>query len=459
MRRLALLAALAGLAAAPAGASAQAFAFFGNGHPTSAFESVVTGRGHLVVDFHGDASAGCAELHVCDVSGTVTWTPGRRDGILVAYGYRKQGKHVEAGFLGASDEPGDGDPPGTSARVRRADGAGDALCADVGPSDASSNAPPQPGTAITLSLLGDSEVLRSRCAGPLTSDVSSLLPSRTIDESALRHGGAKLDFSADGQFAAHGLAGTLHSDVVLSVKKGRDALAELAGQTLPPGPRGRRNRYIEVTYRIESVSGQVVTSVHGLSDPDLCGPLDSCGLLGTVTAAPSLSKGEGTVSAFASAKHSRADLRRAVGLLPGPVPRGVHRAAFFEWDDTGSVTSDLARDGAPGCSDSVPLAGGGLLDVRFARDHATAHYYGGGGVSGGDALRTRCPGPSGADAGSGLALGTVPLRQFGARDSTLRLTRGVNFSTSGYRSSTKSSLTIAIRRMRIRERVRNDPAF
>ena len=456
MRRVALLAALACVCAVPTEASAQSFfAFFGSGHPTSAFESAVRGQGRLVVDFHGDASAGCAAMHVCDVSGTVTWSPGR-DGFLLAYGYRTHGKHVEAGFLSPSED----ELPRTTARVRRADGSGDGQCADLGPSDVSSNAPPQAGTAITLSLLGDSEVLRSRCAGPLTSDVSSLLPTRTIDESAVRRGGAKLDFSADGAFAAHGFAGTLHSDVVLTVKKGKDALAEQADQTLPPDTRTERNRYIEVSYRIDSVSGQVVTSVSGLADPDLCGPLDSCGLLGTITTVPAASKGEGTVTAYASAKHhSRADLRRAVGLLPGPVPRGVRRTAFFEWEDAGSVTSDLSRDGAPACSDSTPLVGGGLLDVRFARNHAIAHYAGGGAVDGGDALRTRCPGPSGGDAGSGLALGTVPLRQLGARHATLRLSRGVSVSANGYRSVTKSTLAVAIRRVRVSERVRSDPAF
>jgi hypothetical protein len=456
MRRAVLAAALAviGLAAVPIAASAQSFGFFGNPQPTSAYQSAVKTRGHVVVDFHGDPAAGCADAHVCGVSGTVTWSPGT-GGYLIAYGFKAHGTRMEGGYLSVGDELGYGGSPGTSARVRRSGEGGEGLCADVGPSEASSDSADRPGTSVELSLLGDSEVLRTRCAGPLTDDVRSLLPSRSIDERAVRRGGAKLDFSADGEFAAHGLAGTLHSNVVLSVKKGTDLLAEQSHDATPPGEHTVRDRYLQVTYRVESVSGQVVTNVHGLSDPDLCGPLDSCGLLGTITTLPSATKGDGVVYAYASAKHSRHELRQAVGLASGRPPRGIRRTAAFEWDDKGTVTSDLARNGAPACKDTVGPAGDAVLDLRFARDHVTGRYYGG--FS--DPLRTRCPGPGSGDAGSGLARGTFPLRQLGQRHTTLRITRGTSFSSNGYRGATKASLAVAIRRVRIREWVETDPAF
>ena len=460
--RLALAGLLVAFAvgASPAGASdfGTSFVSFSNPQPTSAYQSDLETRGHVVVDFHGDAAAGCAEAHVCEVSGTVTWSPGN-SGYLIEYGYRKNGRHLETGFMGLGDELGLDGTPGTSARVRRSAAGGEALCADVGPSVTSSNAEPRAGSAIELSLLGGSEILRTRCAGPLTDEIRSVLPSRLIDERAVRRGGAKLDFSGEGEFAAHGFAGTVRSDVIVTVKKGTDLLAEESDHQPPDGGKRQRNRYLEVSYRVEAVSGEVVTSVQGLSDPDLCGPLDSCGLLGTITSVPSLKEGTGDVYAFGSARHSRRELRQAVGLAPGPVPRGVHRAAIFEWEDTSTVTSDLTRDGAPACTDSGALAGGGLLDLGFSGAHATARFYGGSVQNGGDPLRTRCPGPSGADAPAGLAAGPVSLRQLGARRATLRLTRGRSFSSSGYRSVTKSSLAVSIRRLRIRERVQNDPSF
>jgi hypothetical protein len=462
MMRITLAGVLAACALCPSPAGASdlggAFAFFGSPQPTSAYQSELKTRGHVVVDFHGEAAAGCADVHVCEVSGTVTWSPGKT-GYLIEYGYRKKGKHFEAGFMGLGDELGGDGPPGTSARVRRSAPGGDGLCADVGSAVTSSDGEPRAGRAIELSLLGASEILRSRCAGPLTDEIRSLLPSRSIDETAVRRGGAKLDFSAQGEFAAHGFAGTMRSDVVVTVRKGTDLLAEERDQELPDGGKRERNRYLEVSYRVEAVSGQVVTNVQGLSDPDLCGPLDSCGLLGTITAVPTLKEGDGTVYAFGSAKNSRRDLRQAVGLVPGSVPRGVRRAAVFEWEDESNVTSDLTRDGAPACTDSDALAGGGLIDLHFVRAHVTARLYGGSVQNGGDPLRTRCPGPSGDDAPGGLATGPVSLRQLGARRATLRLTRGRSFSSNGYRSTTKPSLTVSIRRMRISERVQNDPVF
>ncbi|MEA2410804.1 MAG: hypothetical protein QOC77_1365 [Thermoleophilaceae bacterium] len=449
------------VASAQTGDFAQSVTFFGGGgtRPLSAYESAVKGSGQVTVEFHGDEAAGCAAAHLCGVSGTVTWSPGS-GGFLLAFGERSHGQHIESGTLAVGDDLGYGDP-GTSARVRRAGdgGAPGSLCADVGSSIASSNPAPRRGTSIAFSLFETDEVLRTRCAGPLTRDVASLMPTRTISERAVRRGGAKLDFSADGEFASHGLAGTLHSNVVLHVGKGSNLLQSQQQAAPPPGTRSQRTRYLEVSYRIASVSGRVVTSVRGLADPDLCGPLDSCGLLGTLTTAPSSSTGDGSVIAFGSAKHTKRDLRRALGLAPGPVPRGVQRVGFFEWEDAGSVASDLTRAGAPACADSTPLAGGGLLDLGFSGAHATARYDGGDVTLGGDPLRTRCPGPSASDATGGLAVGTVPLAALGARRATLRLTRGTSFHANGYRGATRPDLTVVIRRTRLRDHVEVEPFF
>jgi hypothetical protein len=444
------------LATAPSPDFRQTVTFFGGGgaRPLSAYESSVKPSGEVTIEFHGDEAAGCAAAHLCGVSGTVTWSPAR-SGILLAFGYRSHGEHFEAGYLVVGDELGYGGGPGTSARVRRTGdgGAPDSLCADVGSSIASSSPAPRLGTSIALNPLGTDEVLRTRCAGPLTRDVGSLLPTRTISENAVRRGGAKLDFSADGEFTGHGLAGTLHSNVVLRVGKGSNLLQSQQESAPPERTRKQRTRFLEVFYRVESVSGRVVTSVRGLADPDLCGPLDSCGLLGTITTTPSSSKGDGYVFAYGSAKHTRRELRRAVGLEPGPVPRGVQRVGYFSWEDAGSVTSDLSRAGVPACADSAPLAGGGLLDLGFSNKHATARYYGGDVILGADPLRTRCPGPGTSDATAGLAAGRLPLQALGARRSTLRITRGTSLNANGYSGVTRADLTVTIRRTRIRNRV------
>jgi hypothetical protein len=428
--RLGLLAVLA-LAVAPAPASAQLVSIEGTGPggAETAIESSVKATGQVRVDFHGNG-----------VSGTVTWSPGRSGG-LAAFGYRKKGQRSEAGFLFVGEELGYGGQGGTSARVRREGGS---LCADVASSAASVDIPQRAGSSLDVRLFGATETLRTRCAGPLASDIAALLPTRTIEERAMRRGGAKLDFSADREFAAHGFEGTLHSNVVLRVGKSQSLLT---GEEPAPTHGKKRDRFLEVFFRIESVSGSLTTTVSGLADPDLCGPLDACGLAGTITTMPSASSGDGYVFAFGSARHSKRDLRRAIGLAPGPIPKGVHRLGYFEWDDDGAVTADLSRAGGQGCSDTAPISDTGLVEVLFGRRLARPRYYGFG------ALGTRCPGPSPADAGV-IASGELPMRELTARRATLRLTQGRrSFSANGYRGSTRADLTLVVRRTGIRERV------
>jgi hypothetical protein len=224
----------------------------------------------------------------------------------------------------------------------------------------------------------------------------------------------------------------------------------------PSGPTvKRRRRILEVSYRLDQVSGQVVTGVSGLADPDLCGPLDACGLMGSVTVAPSASSGEAFVAANASARHPWRDLRRAVGLSPGRPPRGVSTFGFVNWtQDAGAVTSDLTRDGTLACRDSVPLFSGGGVLLRFSRGGVRA-AYGGVDLSVSDLLATRCPGPMMADAAGGgaLATGTVPLRAFGARRVTLRLGQGRAYSSDGYHGATRPDLTVAMHRTAVKRQL------
>jgi hypothetical protein len=470
VRRLgaAVLAVLA--AAIPASALAQGITIFeiggGGGRTLSAVQATLRVTGALTVDFHGDEASGCAAARLCGVSGTVTWSPAG-PATLLASGFRSHGKRYESAYLILGDESDSAHAPRTSARVRRL-AAGDAaagVCADVASQALSAlGTAPRRGRAVEVRMVGlpadagaSSEALRTRCAGPMSSDVGALLPSHLISERALLHGHRNLDYSAERPFAAHGLAGTLRSTLVLHVVGGQDVLADQTGQ--PPGrTRIRRTRYLDLTYRIERVSGQVVTGVSGLADPDLCGPFDACGLLGSVTVAPSASSGGALLEATASARHSRLDLRRAVGLAPGRRAKGISTFGYVSWSrDRGAVTSDLSRGGAPGCLDSEPLAGGGAVTLSFTRSGVHVRYGESGNSLGEpDPLRTRCPGPGIGDVtgGGALATGTVPLRAFRGNRVTLRLTRGAAYRSDGYSGRSRSDVTVVLRRTRVAERVR-----
>jgi hypothetical protein len=301
----------------------------------------------------------------------------------------------------------------------------------------------------------DTDTFRTRCAGPAASDLSALLPSHLLTTAQLRRGHPTLDFTADRDFASHGLSGTVHSTVVLHVGRTQRVAADGQSGEEPRG-RTRKRRRLDVRYRVERVYGQVGTDVEGLADPDLCGPLDACGLLGTVTLAPRATSGEAFLEAEGSVRRSSRDLRRALGLLPGPRRAGVRTYGYATWEeDFGSTTSALTRAGAADCRDSAPVTGGGSVDLRVSAAGVRADYGVGAEAGGVDPLRTRCPGPGIADVAHSrpLASGTVPLSAFRHRRVTLRLTRGTGFSSDGYSGHSSADMTVVLRRVGVDEHI------
>ena len=461
MRRAAVVLAVVASCAVPSAASAQTADFAQSVSGVDAIDYVevpLRATGAVSIDFRGDEAAGCEAARLCGVSGTVTWNPSG-PGVLVVYGFREaDGTHSEQSFVAFGDERTSDSPrPTLYSRVRRGDG----LCADVGSTDSAAFAtPPRPGRSVELGLfspqgLGGSPVqpLRTRCAGPLAADVAGLLPTRVISERALRRHANTLDFSAERTFAAHGLTGTVHSTVVLHLRRGAGSQDEEpypadSSQT----DRVVRRRLLEVHYKVGRVSGQVVTGLRGLADADLCGPLDSCGLAGTVTVTPSASSGQAVVVAEGSARRPWSDFNRAVGLAPGAPARGLSTSGFVGWDrELGTTTSDLTRDGAPDCADSEPIGGRGSVGLRFSKGVVRAGY---GDVEepGVELLATRCPGPGINDvvpAGS-LATAVIPVRALGQRRVTLRLRRGRTYVADGYRGTVSSDLTVVLRRTAVK---------
>jgi hypothetical protein len=416
----------------------------------------VEAKGEVRVDFHGDPATGCEQAHLCDVEGTVRWNPAG-SGTLLVLAYRERGKRFEEGFLSLGDEGPDGASGRAKARVSRR-GAPGSLCADsADASGAGSTSGPRRGSALLLRLIGGGgsgteDVLRTRCAGPLAADVATLIPSRRISERRLTRGQPRLDFSADRTFSAHGLSGTVHSSVVLKIVQA-ERVPNVDSPSRPSrGTRTARRRALDVRYRVERVSGAVVASVHGVADPDECGPLDACGLSGSVTLSHLASSGGASLFALASARHSRGDLLRALGVAAGPRPRGVEKYGSVNWDhDRGGISADLSRNGAPACADSAPVPGGGAsLELRISRRRVTVGYLVDpfGAV---DVLRTRCPGPQMGDAAGSLASGSFPLSIFRHRRVTLRLRRGTTLGGVGYGGRTRPDVTVVLRRTRIHE--------
>ena len=152
-------------------------------------------------------------------------------------------------------------------------------------------------------------------------------------------------------------------------------------------------------------------------------------------------------------RHSRRDLRRALGLEGGRRARGVLRFGYASWPEHGTVRSDLKRDGAPDCADTEPLPMEGAANLVYSGDRLHASYAGD--LFGGDLLRTRCPGPGAGDAAGegGLASARVPLTAFRKRRITLRLTGGHAYATDGYSGRSQPDIAVVLRRIRVHQYV------
>jgi hypothetical protein len=442
-RAATLAAAITLLAPAVAGGQSDVIVGFG-GDVVRQTSVPVTLDGGLSVDFHSDAAT-CAVAGRCGLSGTVSWRPARKAQLYVI-----EGKRSASAFL--FGPPGfEGEPSAliTAADVQRSGAAGNGICAD-GNADAGSLQFTGDRTALAVGLGGREaadELLTTRCAGPRLADVRSALPARRIPVAALRRGQMTVDLRGEGPFAAGGFGGTVRSDLVLHLGRSKVERNTSNG----PGPRGVRERSLEVRYRVASVTGGLTADVAGLADPAACGPLDACGLRGTETLAPRLRSGTASLYAYAPATRPPGALRAAVGLAPGGRGSGVQVFGNAQIDDRGEAIASIGRAGEAPCTDRVPLESTILnLAVRGTSVDVGVFPYAGQST----ALRTRCPGPPLATV---IAKATVPLRAFGRPRVTLRLRRGVTLQTDGYTARTRPDLTVVLERTGTRVRIEREP--
>jgi hypothetical protein len=417
------------------------------------YRADVSVSGQITVTFHGDPAAGCEATFRCDVKdGSIRWTPQAR-GRLSLDG--APGRRL-TGFL---DLFGGEARPDTIAAVQRSAADGTHVCVDargrspfvipllaIGRRGLRFGLRPRPGVFGPVI----SGPLATSCGGPLPADTIQGLPTRTVSLRALRTESTTIDLSGSAAFAAGGLAGRVES--TMRIRLGKALVRRVQGRARrPPSQPSSRPpvRNIAVEYRVARVAGSLPVDV--AADPRSCAPLDACGLDGTLTVTPG--PGHGEAYLFGYGRLSTDELRRAVGLAGGPIPREAAVFGYLSWSRArGTVTAALNRDGTPACRDTAPFTAG-LIDLRVRGRRVMARLADGtDGFDGEDILRTRCPGPLLADFGGGtrLAVGRIPLRAFGRRKLTLRLNRGVSAVTPGYMLRSRPDLRIVLEREEVR---------
>jgi hypothetical protein len=411
-------------------------------------------EGSVQVDFTSSAAAGC--VGPCNLSGSLTWDPTGEADLVVSEYRTAGGRELSAAlfFLGGSEQDG----PTTTAHVIRAGAAGPAgVCSDARVAaltflDFSADSSSHVEARLLRGLPGDAGLFRTRCGGPIERDLVGALPLATVDRATLRKGGVEVDLSGTRPFAGDGFGGTARSSVKLRLGVPRIALPSRR-RAAPRRPPAYAPRTVIAVYRVDQVTGTVVTDFTGGAEQSVCGPLDACGASGTVRLLPAVSSGRATFAAYGPARRvSGRDLRAALGLRPGPRLPIITASGVADWTrDSGSAAESFTTADGDTCTDTVQLAGGFISFWVGPRRVFAA--YGRGPGSFADPLRTRCPGPSIADAAEGhpLATGSLSRKAFRNRRVVMTLTRGRSFQAAPYAGETRPSLQIVLQRTRVTE--------
>lgn len=439
LARVPLLAVL-GVLLAPATAPAQEFQVIDGDEGDIPLRSA----GSLVVEWASDPAT-CAELGRCGLEGVTTWRAPRRGSLRLfppshgpASGILSLGDFFSAGGSIASS------------RVRR----GRHLCADATGAESFAFLEADRGRipfGLRPVLPG---VLVTRCGGPVLEDVEGVVPSVAVPYARARRGRMRVDVNGGGEFASHGLRGIVRS--TLSLRLGapqRDARRE------QPRFRTHRVRYVSNRFRVAEVRGEVRLEVAGAAAEAECAPLDSCGMAGVLRVVPRATAGSAELLARVPARLGRRAALVAVGLRPGPVPRGRHLLfGAGRWAGAGMLVASVGRPDDPvNCRDSVLLRHGLLLaEPRGRRLRFSLHT----GLAEALGARTRCPGPLATSTfDAALAVGELPLAHMRRRRVELTLRDARPLADDGWTIAARPDVTIVLERLPPVETVRREPRF
>jgi hypothetical protein len=389
-------------------------------------------RGDLAVQFHGDQATGCATRGLCGFSGTVIWQPPSTGSIDVD-SFRDHGRteydvSLDLSSQGFTVGPAiDGGTTTADVRFAPNGSAGSSsICTDAAATGADIGMPVNLRAASLTLAAASPSLLGTRCAGPLQSDIASLLARRVVDVATLFHGRAAVDLASSADFAVHGLAGTVTSTVELSLGRPRTQRFSDSGSS----SKQPTVRTVVLSYRAH-LDGSIVTHIHG--DPSSCAALGSCGADGTFALRVHSTPGTLALGTVTRARRPLRDVLTALGLRKDGNPRGILVLGFFIVHGPLTYSVNVAQ-GANTCRDSGP-AGPDAITLSPTRTHLRAEFDGAL-----PAPHLRCPGPN----VSQVAFGAPPIDHLTRRGGTIHLTGGSQVQDDGYIGRTAANLTLTM---------------
>jgi hypothetical protein len=419
--------------------------FFSEGGPKLLSETdlrvCVTGR--LTVTFAGDPATGCAAHGLCGYAGTESFEPQGIGELSVATYADRGGRHRTATMVLGG---GPGGPVVSAVERSQANGTTTA-CRDRQSSGGFFSLPVN-GDRVTIGLAhARTAFLGTRCAGPVDADIAAALSSQTVALSRILHGSHTIDLRGSRRFAAHGLAGTVTSTLVLVLAHpGRSSNS--GGSSPPTSPSKAKRRITKVHYRVVRLGGSAVSTVRTSAVAAVCDPFDACGLHGTINVVPGPTlSGVAFIDADAPLSRPKRDLLAALGLTSDGNPSGIGVAGVGLATVRGTVSADLTQQNDV-CRDQVGLREFVVLLYRHANRLVVSLSPA---VSqADDPLRTRCPGPNLAR--PRFTRASVPLSVLRHPTFTVRF-HGSAFSDGPYQVTTRSSLSIILQRTKVTTQV------
>ena len=387
---------------------------------TAAADVATTERatGGITITWRGDPARGCADIGLCDVTGSATFRApeGTSSSISSRVRVISMNSVITLGPAVARVLRGPLESPIGSC----VDGAGYLTVGLEGR---------RAGGLVTFTTrpfdqgFGAAETVAGRCAGPLADDLLAAMPTAEAERSRVLSGDITLDFSGRRPFSAGPFSGGVVS--TLRIMRRSRIERERRSRRRPVRPPGRSSRaaarrvQVSLTRRIARISGTLVSFYRGLPLP-ACHVLDACGLSGRQDVTVDGSRGAMSVRVFAegSRKALRGRGRAAVGeaLRAGRLrPEGTS----YEHGLRGTVTTSVGRDGGAPCREGRDLD----LPALGVRGTSNGLRISLGDEIGAASVRTRCPGPVTHDLGRDwLAAATIPWGDLaGERRLTVRL--------------------------------------
>lgn len=435
MRRVCLGAlTVAAAAFTPAAASAQTQVLFagGAGTPISQVMIPVRMSGRIIVQFHGDAAAGCAIHGLCGYGGTVSWSAPQRAALEVVRS--RVGGHSRYDFVVFPQPSGfDGAIGGiTNAEVARTPMSGQSIgttCTDAISTQQAFELAARDGRVRFSLAQASPSLFGTRCAGPRDDAIIPALPAPQMSVARILRGRLAIGLAASHSFSVDGFSGTVLSN--LTLRLGRPGRTTGTGSTLGTG---KPQRALRVRLRA-SLAGSVVEHAAADPSPGACTPLGACGAIDTLTIRPRATPTTAQIDAVmrpGQAAPSLNGIARAAGRM------SLVGTAF--WPSGGTLDAAFGQ-GPAQCTDSTSWTGG--LVTLVATHHRLIAGYSAVGAS----SLTECPGPAGNTEGNPLAEGSVPLSRLTRRRITIRLTTGGDVQDYGYGIRTTANLTLTLTRL------------